>query len=97
MAHFIGYLQGARSRASRLGHKASGIVAQARGWNIGGKVVASTDSQERDVVEFYIDGGSNERTSERLIARAVLTEAGTVWQFFEKGAEYDTPSHEPTA
>lgn len=69
MAHFIGYVQGARGEASRLGSKSSGIDATGRGWNIGGSVMLRSNESkdeegkkiERDSVTLSVDSGSNHR------------------------------------
>lgn len=37
MAQFIGRISGGKSEATRLGTKATGMVAEANGWDIGGK------------------------------------------------------------
>lgn len=64
MAHFIGYLQGNRGAASRLGTKNSGVDVTARGWNIGGSVRVY-HAEGKDYVVFTLDGGSND-TNEKL-------------------------------
>ena len=71
MAHFIGYLQGSRSRVSRLGTPASGITATAQGWNIGGEVTVSVDQDGNDVVEFVLTTGSNARGFKTIVAQYV--------------------------
>ena len=60
MAHFIGYIKGARGEVSRFGTKASDMDARAQGWGLGGRVCIEHDSmQERDVVHVWITRGSN--------------------------------------
>lgn len=60
MAHFIGYLQGNRGQASRLGTKASGIYSKVSGWNIGAEIVIDYDENtKKDIVKIYKTGGSN--------------------------------------
>jgi hypothetical protein len=61
MARFIGFVQGNRGEASRLGGPSSGIRAQARGWNLGGTVYGGPVYGEPDKDEFRlsVDGGSN--------------------------------------
>ncbi len=67
MAHFIGYLRGARGEASRLGSKENGIQTRVQGWKSGVKVVGRhIDSQDR--FEIYMTGGSDAASRERLIA-----------------------------
>lgn len=66
MARFIGYLKGNRGQASRLGTKNSGIEARAQGWNIGARIVLKVDSQGRDVLKVYVNGGSSGDRSETL-------------------------------
>lgn len=71
MAHFIGKLQGARGEASRLGTKSTGMVAKARGWEIGGEVRAEYDATNQlDRVSLSIDGGSNGGMGSRELVRA---------------------------
>lgn len=68
MAHFIGYLQGNRGQASRLGSKKSGISAQAQGWNIGAKIeLKYNPEKDRDEVFIYQTGGSNSGISTKLL------------------------------
>lgn len=67
MAHFIGYLNGARGEASRLGTKASGVTARARGWDIGGAAQVEHVNGD-DIVRLYVDGGSNSGRSAELVA-----------------------------
>lgn len=63
MAQFYGRIEA----ATRLGSKASGLVAEARGWNIGGEVlIAHIDGKE--VVRFFKTSGSNGHGSSELIA-----------------------------
>jgi len=59
MARFIGFLKGSHGEVSRLGEPASGMSAEARGWNIGGKVYANADDGKEDTVKMCLTGGSN--------------------------------------
>lgn len=61
MAHFIGYLQGSRGEASRLGTKNTGIDARAQGWEIGGKIIMECNKDGEDIVTIYVTRGSNNR------------------------------------
>ena len=68
MAQFIGYLQGQRGQASRLGSKKSGLTAQARGWNIGAKIICRyNEESKKDEVLIYKTGGSNGAVSSKLL------------------------------
>ena len=67
MAQFYASIEGNRGPATRLGSKASGIVAEARGWNVGGEVVI-THIDGKDVVRIYRTGGSNHVGKRELIA-----------------------------
>ena len=59
MAQFYGYIKGQRGEATRLGGKSSGMIATARGWNVGGNVYISyNEEKDRDEVTLYLDGGS---------------------------------------
>ncbi len=66
MAQFRGTLEGARGSASRLGHKGSGLVTTARGWDVGVRVEA-THEDGRDVFRVWRDGGSNNGTRVQLL------------------------------
>ena len=60
MAHFIGYLQGNRGEASRLGTKASSMDVSGRGWNLGVNVFVYHDERtDEDRVTITLTGGSN--------------------------------------
>lgn len=60
MAHFIGFINGSRGEASRLGTKNSGIEARAQGWNIGGRVaVRHNATTGKDEVTLEVTTGSN--------------------------------------
>jgi len=77
MAHFIGYLQGNRGQASRLGTERSGMDAVARGWHIGGEIMLGTNSESRnDWMEIRIDGGSSGPRQAEIIARTSEGENG---------------------
>jgi len=67
MAQYIANIRGQRGEASRLGSKTSGIYAHVRGWNVGARVDISF-RDGKDVVTVWQTGGSNGRTSEKLIA-----------------------------
>ena len=58
MAHFIGYVQGARGMESRTGTRNSGMSARAQGWNIGG-AVRCFERDGQDFVCFEVNHGSN--------------------------------------
>jgi len=59
MAHFIGYLQGNRDGASRLGSKNSGIQAQAQGWYLGASIEVYYDEKAKeDRVRISLTRGS---------------------------------------
>lgn len=58
MARFIGFLKGSRGEVSRLGTPASGMSAEARGWNVGGKVYCNADEGPQDTVQMSLTGGS---------------------------------------
>jgi|WetSurMetagenome_2_1015567.scaffolds.fasta_scaffold594941_2 hypothetical protein len=60
MAQFIGIIQGNRGETSKLGSKNSGMLAEARGWGLGGEVqMRYNKEKDRDEVVFSINGGSN--------------------------------------
>ncbi len=47
MAQFRGTIRGGRGEASRLGHKSSGLLLQANGWDIGAEVNLRWNEQEQ--------------------------------------------------
>lgn len=68
MAHFIGYLQGSRGEASRLGTKKSGITASVNGWDFGIKVCLYHDETTgKDKATVYSTDGSNGYGKGKLI------------------------------
>jgi len=75
MARFIGYVQGQRGEASRLGSPSSGIEAEARGWNVGVKVSGHVNGDDADEFAVFVTGGSND-PSPRLIGRVMLDAEG---------------------
>ena len=66
MAHFRAVIQGSRGDVSRLGTKASGVVAEACGWEIGGRVTV-THKDGFDIVRLYVTAGSNRSGSDTLV------------------------------
>ena len=59
MARFIGSLRGSRGEASRLGTPASGMSADAHGWNVGGRMDMNAGGGKEDTVRMQLTGGSN--------------------------------------
>ena len=78
MAQYIGYVEGQRGQASRLGGKASGLRAQAKGWSIGGTAhISWNEEKQEDEIVLYTDGGSNtNKIPER--AEIVASKSGMV-------------------
>lgn len=77
MAQFIGFIRGGRGEASRLGHKTTGLTAEARGWTTGAEIrIAHVDG--RDVVHVYRTEGSGGAGRRVLVAS------------WEAGAEFAT-------
>lgn len=69
MAHFIGFVQGNRGEASRIGSRASGMNTTARGWRIGGRVILRYNKEtDKDEIRFILDGGSNSQFGSITIA-----------------------------
>lgn len=75
MARFIGYVQGMKGEASRLGSENSGISATARGWEIGARVAIQTVGGE-DILTVRIDGGSNGQKAGRCLGEWKRDEQG---------------------
>lgn len=63
MAQFYGILRGrAKTPATRLGHKTSGLTAEVNGWEGGARVVARFDNDTQvDAFDIYSTAGSNRR------------------------------------
>lgn len=67
MAQYRGTVEGTRGQASRLGSKASGLVVEGNGWNIGARVeLAHVDG--KDVVRVFKTSGSSYAGKSELIA-----------------------------
>ena len=78
MAQFIGYLQGGKGEASRLGNKTSGLSATVNGWNSGVKVYAFyCDERKRDVIRVEATTGSKQ-TGSKVIIGEVMEQDGQV-------------------
>jgi hypothetical protein len=78
MAKFIGYVQGNRGEASRLGSRDSGIKAQAQTWEMGGNVsLWHYKPQDRDNLTMAYNTGSNGGGSGTSIIH-VIREKGEV-------------------
>jgi len=68
MARFIGRLKGGRGEVTRLGGTESGIEAAVSGWDVGVRVVGDCRAGGDDVFLVYATGGSNARTSSKVVA-----------------------------
>lgn len=71
MSQFYAEIQGNRRSATRMGTKASGLVAHIRGWNVGVKVYCSVNADGKDVVEVYKTGGSRNASNKELLAQII--------------------------
>lgn len=72
MAHFYGFVHGARGRISLIGHKTSGLEASVNGWNLGCDVLIEWDKRRKlDVVTVWKTNGSAGR-GRRQIARFTI-------------------------
>lgn len=79
MAHFIGVVSGrAKTEASRLGSKESGISGHIRGWDQGGRVVCEYNKTlDMDLITIYATTGSNGAGSSQVVAKT-NTDTGKV-------------------
>ncbi len=60
MSRFYGDLSGqAKTVATRRGNTNSGVEAHVRGWDIGVRIEAESDRQDRDTIRLTLTGGSN--------------------------------------
>jgi len=78
MARFIGFIQGNRGEASRLGTPASGIRVQAQGWNVGVKVFGDIEDGT-DTFSIYATSGSDYRGLETYLGKVTLEDNEPVW------------------
>ena len=78
MAQYRGTLHGrGRHDISRLGHKTSGILVSARGWDIGASVALRWNSiHNRDEMVIVIDRGSNDLGS--VLRKTFYSENGHI-------------------
>lgn len=75
MAHFYGTVNGqARTTASRIGSKGSGIQGHIRGWGIGGRVRCYVNEDGEDEVAIYLTSGSGGYGCERLLGKFTRSE-----------------------
>jgi hypothetical protein len=65
VARFLAEVEGNRKDSHRLGTPASGIRAEARGWDVGVKVYGRADG-DADVFDIWSSGGSNGGTHELI-------------------------------
>lgn len=78
MAQFRAIIRGQRGEVSRLGSKASGMVAHVDGWHTGATVrishVVDEHGNGRDLVSVYRTHGSAPVSGEALVAEWFATE-----------------------
>ena len=73
MAHFYGEIEGqARTTATRIGSKNSGISAHVRGWDIGARVQCFVNDQGEDCVSIRLTSGSNGRLQGKCLGTYTL-------------------------
>lgn len=69
MSHFYADIQGNRGKATRQGTKESGIEGHVRGWDMGVRVICTSDEATgRDVCSIYLTSGSNNPSEKQCIA-----------------------------
>lgn len=72
MAHFYGSIQGNRGEATRTGAKTSGMLSEAKGWDLGGKVTMIYSPElDTDVLKLFTTR-NNGRTSSLVATFAVI-------------------------
>lgn len=59
MATFRGTVKGSRGKASRLGHRNSGLVTECNTWDAGVRCEARQHSDDSITIDVYMTGGSN--------------------------------------
>jgi len=94
MARFYGYVQGERGEATRLGHRT--LTAEARGWHVGGRLVAR-DDDGRDVVDVYATAGSSATGAAVLVGTIATWRAptGDVYRRRSSADAYQGPDGAP--
>jgi hypothetical protein len=83
MARFIGYVQGQAGETSRLGSPKSGITAEARGWDVGVKVIGR-DIGGEDVFSVFSTSGSNGGASPVHLGNVKLVDGVPVFQVSDR-------------
>ena len=53
-----------KTEGTKRAHKSA--TAHIRGWNLGVKIIASTDENDKQIFEVFKTGGSNSSTLEKL-------------------------------
>ena len=77
MSHFYGRIKGLKGEATRTGAKTSGMLAEAFGWDVGGKVRMRYDSKlDTDVVNLYVTTGNN--STSKLVASYIVKDGKLV-------------------
>lgn len=91
MARFKADISGSRGTASRLGTAASGMSAHIRGWNLGIRIYADCDSDNREADGFtiYATGGSNDPSESKLIGYVRLEDGSPVLYVGDNHAAID--------
>ncbi len=69
MARFIGEVRGTKGPASRLGDGRKGLIASARGWEVGGVVQCRVNADGEDEVVIYLTSGSNCRRPSKCLGK----------------------------
>jgi hypothetical protein len=93
MAHFYSAIQGSRGEATRLGTTASGIRAQAQGWDTGAKVYGNV-VDDRDEFSIYATSGSDYRGIEVYLGKVVCKNGSVTW-IPAKGAQVESITEKP--
>jgi hypothetical protein len=80
VARFLAEVEGSRKPVHRLGHKSSGIRAQAQGWDVGVKIQGAPKplDPDRDMFDIYVTGGSNDPSVQFKIGTVQMTAAGDI-------------------
>lgn len=64
MVHYYSQIQGHRGKATRTGHKTSGITARADSYSIGARIKLEwSDFLQTDIVHVYRTSGSSSNSS----------------------------------
>jgi hypothetical protein len=77
MSHYYSRLRGLKGEVTRTGTKTSGMLAEAFGWDVGGRVRMQYNAKlDTDVVSLYVTTGNN--STSKLVASYIVKDGKLV-------------------